>query len=91
MFEKHGFCLLQHKTAVKEWNGDYSNLDSDVSNIYHDEIINLLEKEVFKGHNINVTKEGLAPAVLQRGGIGTKMFAFGVHNDYGLTIDARRK
>ena len=59
MFEKHGFCLLQHKTAVKEWNSDYAKLDTDVTNIYHDEILNLLENEVFKGQNIDCDKAAL--------------------------------
>lgn len=92
MFEKHGFCLLNHKSAVKDWNGDYANTNNDITNIYQDEVIGLIKNEVFKGYNVNSDiKEGMAPAVLRRGEGGTKMLVFGVHNDYGLTIEARRK
>ena len=27
-FKEHGFCLLHHKTNVKEWNVDYANTDN---------------------------------------------------------------
>jgi hypothetical protein len=42
-YKAHGFCLLQHKTNVKEWNIDYGNSDNDITKIYHAEIDALLK------------------------------------------------
>ena len=33
-FEEYGFCLLKHKTAVKEWNTKMENVDNDIVNVY---------------------------------------------------------
>jgi hypothetical protein len=33
-FKKHGFCLLNHKTNVKEWNADWRNKDNDITKFY---------------------------------------------------------
>jgi hypothetical protein len=47
-FKEFGFCLLQHKTNVKEWNTDYFSTDNDVINTYHGEIDELLRSQVYK-------------------------------------------
>jgi len=46
-WKDHGFCLLSHKTKVTEWNEDYTNLTSEITTIYKDEIEGLIRNDIF--------------------------------------------
>jgi hypothetical protein len=50
-FKKHGFCLLQHKTAVKAWNDDEKNMKNEVTDIYWKEIEELAKTELYPNDN----------------------------------------
>jgi len=46
-WKDHGFCLLSHKTKVTEWNEDYTNLTSEITTIYKDEIEGLIRNDIY--------------------------------------------
>ena len=83
-FDKHGFALLKAPTQVKDWNQDYSNKNSDITNFYHGEIEDLVRKQLFPaGTDLQVCQEH---GVLRRGPQSDNNFyASGIHQDYALT------
>lgn len=92
-FDKYGFVLLQHKSAVKHWNDDMSNFDNDISNIYNGEVEKLLREEIYpNGHTVNGGKVNEVTGrnyVVRRGPGAGKTdisgdYAVGVHQDYGF-------
>jgi len=84
-FEKHGFVLCEMPTKVKDWNEDYLDADTDISNIYHKEIETLLREELFPSGTV-FTHIGQDNAVLRRGpGSKNNFYGSGVHQDYALT------
>ena len=47
-FKEFGFCLLQHKSNVKEWCTDFMSTDNDITKFYHSEIDDLLRNQIYK-------------------------------------------
>ena len=86
MFKAHGFCLLSHKTNVKNWNTDKANSDNEITNIYKTEIDELLKTGLY-GDDSDHDKilEVIQPnQVLMRGrGTAVNAYAMGVHQDFG--------
>jgi hypothetical protein len=78
-FAEHGFVLLEHSTAVRDW-------DTDVGPIYLGEIETVIRERLLPGRRIEIQQ---APRLLRRGrGTGTPFYAEGVHSDGPLTPDA---
>jgi len=46
-FDKHGFVLLPMQSKVKDWNADFEKEDSDIKNIYHAEVLDVLDNKLF--------------------------------------------
>lgn len=83
-FKDFGFCLVQHKTQVKDWNTDYLSTDNEVCNIYQKEVDDLLKNHVYNGQYDKILDVKQPPAVLRRGPqTAIKAYAKGVHQDYG--------
>lgn len=84
-FKEHGFCLLNHKTEVKDWNDDYLKFVSDITNIYWKETEDLLKEQVFTGGEYgDVQQVHKYPVVLRRGkGQKVPVYANGIHQDFG--------
>jgi len=69
---------------VKDWNEDYAKEDTDIKNIYHAEIDELLKKIYPEGNNVVAQSNG----VIHRGrDTKTNKYGSGVHQDYGLTVE----
>jgi hypothetical protein len=78
-FRQHGFVLLPHATAVRDW-------DRDVGSVYLPEIEKIIRKRLLPGKKIEVQQ---MPRLLRRGrGTSTPFYAEGVHSDGPLTADA---
>src|SRR5579872_3149656 len=78
-FAEHGFVLLDHKTAVRDW-------DHDVEAVYQPEIDALICERLFPGRRIEVQQ---SPAGLLRRGRDTNnpQYAGGVHSDGPVTAE----
>ncbi len=74
---RHGFVLLSHATAVRDW-------DSDVASVYLPEVDRLIREQLLPGRRVEIE-----PAPLLRRGRGTRapFYADGVHSDGGLDLD----
>src|SRR3954453_8406262 len=78
-FADHGFVLLPHVSAVRDW-------DADVATIYLAEIEKLIRERLLPGKRIEIQQSG---KLLRRGrGTDTPFYANGVHSDGPLTADA---
>lgn len=78
-FAEHGFVLLPHVTAVRNW-------DEDIGSIYLPEIEEIIRKRLLPGRKIEVQQ---MPRLLRRGrGTSTPFYAEGVHSDGPLTAEA---
>jgi hypothetical protein len=78
-FAKHGFVLLKHSTAVRDW-------DQEVGPIYLGEIETIIGERLYPRRHIEIQQ---APRLLRRGrGTSTPFYAEGVHSDGPLTADA---
>jgi len=75
-FAEHGFVLLSHVTAVRDW-------DRDIGRIYLPEIEAIIRQRLLPGRRIRVMQ---APKVTRRGD-GGRHYAQGVHSDGPLTAD----
>lgn len=86
-FEQHGFVLVKAPTKVKIWNEDYESEDNEITNIYHNEIDDILRNEVYPpGTIFNAIDQD--KFVLKRGPESKNNFyASGVHQDFCLTGD----
>jgi len=85
-FEEHGFVLLDHTSAVREWEPDLkSPATSDLAIHYFPEIEAVLRDRLLPGRRIDV---GQGSFPLRRGrGTATPFYGEGVHQDFGLTPD----
>ena len=76
MFERYGFALLDHQTAVTDW-------DADPAEAYLPEIEPLIAQRLLPGRRFRVSFGSM-----NRRGRGTPQgYAGGVHQDCGLTVD----
>ena len=85
-FQQYGFCLLNHKTEVQEWNTDYKNSDNDIVNIYQEEIKALIREQVFPPSSCSeeIADFKLENSVLTRGkDQSVSFYATAIHQDYG--------
>lgn len=86
-FERRGFALLPHRTAVTDWDAapGPALADSEVARIYFPEIEALVRERLLPGRPVMVQQ--FAPPL--RRGRDTRMPAYGrgVHQDFGLTPD----
>jgi hypothetical protein len=81
-FDAHGFVLLPHATAVRDW-------DKDVAALYLPEIEAVIRQRLLPGHPVEIQQ---SPFLLRRGrGTSTPFYAEGVHQDFGLTPDDYEK
>jgi hypothetical protein len=81
-FETHGFVLLPHASAVRDW-------DTDVAALYLPEIDEIIRKRLLPGRRVEIQQSA---ALLRRGrGTATPFYANGVHQDFGLTPDDYEK
>lgn len=76
-FDEHGFVLLKHATAVKDW-------DRDIASIYHPEIEAIIQETLLPERRALVRQ---GPQVVRRGQ-QRRFYAEGVHSDGPLTADA---
>jgi hypothetical protein len=77
-FRRHGFVLLPHVTAVRDW-------DRDFEAHYRGEIDAVIRERLFPGRRVEIQQ---GPDVLRRGrGTNTPDYANGVHSDGGLGLD----
>ena len=77
-FRRHGFVLLPHVTAVRDW-------DRETATHYHPEIDRIIRERLFPGRRVEIQQ---GPAVLRRGrGTTTPEYANGIHSDGGLGLD----
>ena len=92
-FERHGFVLLRHESAVRDWgapgaepgNGSTATTTADIADNYAPEVEALIRDRLLPGRNIEIQQ----PPYLLRRGAGTPnpFYGLAVHNDYGLTAD----
>jgi hypothetical protein len=81
-FEAHGFVLLPHASAVRDW-------DRDVATLYLPEIEAIVNTRLLPGRRVEIQQ---TPALLRRGrGTSTPFYANGVHQDFALTPDDYEK
>lgn len=78
-FADHGFVLLEHATAVRDW-------DQDVGPVYLPEIEKIIRERLLPDRRIVVQQ---FPRLTRRGrGTSTPYYAQGVHSDGPLTAEA---
>jgi hypothetical protein len=83
-FDVHGFFLLSHETAVRNWESDPASVaDSDVVRIYYPEIEQLIRERLYPGRRLEVHQ--WSPPLRRGRGTPTPQYANGVHSDYALT------
>ena len=83
-FDRHGFVLLSHKTAVRNWEPDPASVEeSEVVRIYYPEIERLIREQLYPGRRLEVHQ--WSPPLRRGRGTPTPQYANGVHSDYGLT------
>ena len=77
-FRRHGFVLLPHVTAVRDW-------DRDFEAHYRGEIDAVIRERLFPGRRVEIQQ---GPNVLRRGrGTTTPEYANGVHSDGDIGLD----
>lgn len=77
-FAEHGFVLLPHVSAVRDW-------DADIMGVYLPEIAVLIRERLFPGKRVEFQNY---PGVLRRGrDTPVPFYAEGVHSDGGIGID----
>ena len=74
---RHGFALLSHPTAVRDW-------DHDIAAVYLPEIDRIVRERLLPGRRVEIQ-----PGPLLRRGRGTHLpfYAEGVHSDGGLDVE----
>jgi hypothetical protein len=77
-FREHGFVLLSHETAVRDWDQA-----SEATGIYYPEIEQLIRQRLFPDKQVEVHQ--WSPPLRRGRGTSTPQYASGVHSDYGLT------
>jgi hypothetical protein len=82
-FDTHGFVLLSHQTAVRNWEVVPATADdSDVARIYYPEIEQMVRESLFPGKRVEVHQS--SPPLRRGRDTATPQYANDVHSDYGL-------
>jgi hypothetical protein len=77
-FARHGFVLLPHTSAVRDWDGE-------VGTVYLPEVERVVRERLLPGRRVEVQQ---VPNVLRRGrGTPVPFYADGVHSDGGIGAD----
>ncbi|WP_281179333.1 CmcJ/NvfI family oxidoreductase [Sphingomonas asaccharolytica] len=75
---RHGFVLLQHATAVRDW-------DEDIASVYLSEVEQIIRNRLLPEFTVEVHQ---LPNILRRGrDTATPFYADGVHSDGGVDHD----
>ena len=86
-FDKHSFVLLDHVSAVQNWDPDSAVApeDTEISTIYYPEITTIIRERLLPGYRLEIPQ---VPYLLRRGPETPNPF-YGtvVHQDYGLSAD----
>ena len=83
-FDTHGFTLLPHRTAVREWGTAHDGAEAgDVARLYYPEIEQLVRHHLFPGRRVEVHQ--WSPPIRRGRDTSTPQYARAVHSDYGLT------
>lgn len=77
LFERHGFALLRHRTAMRRWDDQ-----GELARIYRPEIDAVLRERLFPGRRVEID-QGMPP--VYRGDAEDAVYADWVHQDFGLT------
>jgi hypothetical protein len=87
VFERHGFVLLAHRTAVADWSVDPAlpPAATPVARTYFPEIEALIRERLLPGRAIMVQQ--YAPPLRRGRDTAIPAYAMGVHQDYGLTAE----
>lgn len=80
-FGSHGFALLDHPTAEREWGADARAREAR-ARVYEPEIAAILRERLFPGRRIEICE---ALELLCRGRADQAVYADWVHQDFGLT------
>lgn len=84
-FADHGFVLLDHISAVKDWDSGPDSPVNDIALTYLPEIERLIRTRLLPGFMLEIEQ---GEQILRRGpGTPNPFYAKGVHGDYGLTAD----
>lgn len=83
-FEKHGFALLPHESAVKDWDTDTAVPENELARVYLPEIETLIRTRLLAGRKIDLWQ---APPIRRGPGTANPEYAGGVHQDFGMTTD----
>jgi hypothetical protein len=86
-FDRHGFALLPHRTAVTDWDAPRGPAlaDSEMARVYFPEIEALVRERLLPGRNVMVQQ--YTPPLRRGRDTGVPAYGGGVHQDFGLTPD----
>jgi len=82
-FRDHGFALIGHRTAVRDWDSAGKAKD-EVARLYHPEVDAIIREILLPGRRIEIDQ---SLKLLCRGGADDAVYADWVHQDFGLTAD----
>lgn len=83
-FEEHGFGLLQHASAVADWDVDTAKPENDLSRTYLPEVEELVTRRLLPGRRIDIWQ---SPPMRRGPGTPNPEYGGGVHQDFGRTPD----
>ena len=66
-FERYGFVLLNKPTKVKKWNMNWVKTGTDIDQIYHGEVDEMLKEEIWPEHKDDIHKIKHSLGCLRRG------------------------
>jgi hypothetical protein len=83
-FGEHGFVLLDHETAVGDWESNATPPESsEVARVYYPEIERLIRERLLPHKRVEVRQS--SPPLRRGRGTAMPQYANGVHSDYGVT------
>ena len=85
-YEEHGFVLLEHESAVEDWDVDPAIPDpeNELNRIYHPEIETLIRTRLLPGERLEIFQ---GPPTRRGPGTLNPEYANGVHQDFGVSPD----
>ncbi len=85
-FDEHGFVLLDHESAVRDWDVDPSQPEAsqDAVRTYHPEAEALIRSQLLPGRRLEIYQ---GPPSRRGPGTPNPSYAMGVHQDFGLGPD----
>lgn len=85
-FEQHGFVLLNHQSAVTDWEPNPASPDeSDLARHYLPEIEDIIRTRLLPGRAVKILQR---PMLVRRGaGTDLAFYGLGVHQDFGLDAE----